>query len=100
MKKFLALLLALVMVLTLAACGGSEMPAPDSAPDGAVTYKVGICNYVDDASLNQIVENIRDRLAKLGQANNVNFEIFYDKRVQSRIYSSYAEHSKKHARKK
>ena len=27
-------------------------------------------------------------------------EIFYDKRVQSRIYSSYAEHSKKHARKK
>ena len=27
-------------------------------------------------------------------------EIFYDKRVQSRIYSSYAERSKKHARRK
>ncbi len=51
----------------------------EEAADGAVkTFKVGICNYVDDASLNQIVENIESQLATLGTENNVKFEIQYD----------------------
>ena len=33
MKKFLALLLALVMVMSLAACGGSDKPAETKAPE-------------------------------------------------------------------
>lgn len=77
MKKFIAAAVALCMTLSLTACGSSEQPAPEQNDNG-VTYKVGICNYVDDASLNQIVDNIRDRLAELGAAENVNFEIFYD----------------------
>ena len=32
MKKFFALLLAMVMVLSLAACGGKEAEAPAAAP--------------------------------------------------------------------
>ncbi|MBQ9228024.1 MAG: hypothetical protein IJ168_04250 [Eubacterium sp.] len=46
--------------------------------EGAATYKVGICNYVDDASLNQIVSNIKVQLDTLGKENNVAFEIVYD----------------------
>ncbi len=42
------------------------------------TFKVGICNYVDDASLNQIVDNIESRLEELGQVKGVSFEIEYD----------------------
>lgn len=69
-RKALALVLALCMVFTLCACsGGSE--------DGTV-YKIGICNYVDDASLNQIVENIQARLDEIGKQQGVSFEISYD----------------------
>ena len=79
-KKILSAALSLSMMLSLAACGGEKAPAgtQSSAPAGTTTYKVGICNYVDDASLNQIVDNIRDRLEELGKENNVAFEIFYD----------------------
>lgn len=41
-------------------------------------FKVGICNYVDDASLNQIVENIQSRLAEIGEEQGVTFDISYD----------------------
>ncbi len=44
----------------------------------AADYKVGICNYVDDASLNQIVENIQARLAEIGEEQGVEFEVDYD----------------------
>ena len=33
MKKLIALLLTLVMVFTLAACGGAAAPAPEAAPE-------------------------------------------------------------------
>ena len=56
MKKVISVLLALSLLLVLAACGSSN------PSDGAKTYKIGICNYVDDASLNQIVENIQSSL--------------------------------------
>ena len=72
MKKIFAFALcALLLLSALTACG---KPA---AQDG-VTYTVGICNYVDDASLNQIVENLRARLETIGEEKNVTFEILYD----------------------
>ena len=82
LKKFAAAAMALAMTLSLTACGkDEEQPSGTDCP-GAPTYdavyKVGICNYVDDASLNQIVDNIEERLEKLGAANNVKFDIFYD----------------------
>lgn len=78
-KNLLALGLASVMTMSLAACGETADAENQSAAagDGQV-FKVGICNYVDDASLNQIVENIENRLAELGTENNVTFEISYD----------------------
>ncbi len=58
----------------LAACAAVMMSGTVMAEE----YKVGICNYVDDASLNQIVENIENRLEEIGEEKGVTFEIFYD----------------------
>jgi len=66
MKKIICAIIAIAMLLCAAACA-----------EGA-TYKVGICNYVDDASLNQIVENIQNQLAAIGEEKGVTFEIDYD----------------------
>lgn len=70
MKKIISLILAVLMLTALVSCG--KEPKDDN------TFTVGICNYVDDASLNQIVDNIRARLDELGAANDVTFEILYD----------------------
>ena len=47
MKKFLALLLALTMVLSLAACGGNNTPAPTNAPVVDATDAPEAVTYVD-----------------------------------------------------
>lgn len=73
MKKIIALALTVIFTLTLFAACGSK-PAPD---DGK-TYTVGICNYVDDASLNQIVESIRAQLTAIGEEKDVSFRVLYD----------------------
>ncbi|MBR2258801.1 MAG: ABC transporter substrate-binding protein [Blautia sp.] len=44
----------------------------------AASYRIGICNYVDDASLNQIVENIQSRLDEIAGEEGVSFQIDYD----------------------
>lgn len=96
MKKLSAVVLAGVMAGSLAACGSAatteeapateeaaveetaeEAPAEEVATEGA-TYKVGICNYVDDASLNQIVENIEAQLDAIEKEKGVTFEVSYD----------------------
>ena len=69
-KKFFALALAGTMALSLAACGKES--------GGKNAYKIGICNYVDDASLNQINENIQARLKEIGDEKGVSFEIDYE----------------------
>ncbi|MBQ3865379.1 MAG: ABC transporter substrate-binding protein [Clostridia bacterium] len=79
MKKIIAAVLALAMILCLAACGTA--PASTSTSEshaGAKTYSIGICNFVDDASLNQIVENIQASLADLGKENGVTFNVKVD----------------------
>lgn len=93
MKKFGSLLLSTMLILGLTACGSDAGSASGSAAaDGAsgssaqssvvsgvgATYSIGICNYVDDASLNQIVDNIQTQLNALGEENGVTFEISYD----------------------
>ena len=86
MKKIIALVLALTLVFAFAACSGKDgnetsAPTASSAPEAtgaAVTYKVGICNYVDDASLNQIVDNIKAKLSSIESEKNVKFDIAYD----------------------
>ena len=80
-KRLLSFLMTSVMAVSLCACSTAGTGAtPDDGDDQASgkTYKVGICNYVDDASLNQIVSNIETRLDEIGAENNVTFEIEYD----------------------
>ena len=84
LRKVAALLMGATLVFGLTACGNSGAGA-SAGSDGAGTasadgtvYKVGICNYVDDASLNQIVDNIEAQLEELGEENGVTFEITYD----------------------
>ena len=50
MKKALALVLTLVMVFSMISLSSAEEKT---------SFKIGICNFVDDASLNQIIANIR-----------------------------------------
>lgn len=77
MKKIFAFVLSIIMAAAcMAACSPSN-PAPANDADGK-TVKVGICNYVDDASLNQIVENIQARLKEIGDEKGVAFDVFYD----------------------
>lgn len=80
-RKTLALICAVCTVFALCACGSAPSSAPAEAPapaEAAAVYKIGICNYVDDASLNQIVSNIESRLAELGEEHGVSFEVKYD----------------------
>lgn len=81
MKRFskpaLALMLAAVLfICSLVGCGKKAENAP--ATDGKKNYKIGICNYVDDASLNQIVASVKARLGALAAENNVTFDISLD----------------------
>ncbi len=73
-KKMISLVAALAMTASLAACSNSD----EMQETNGTTYKVGICNYVDDASLNQIVENIENQLAAIGREKGVTFDISYD----------------------
>ena len=69
MKKALALVLSLIMVFSVVSLASAEEKT---------SFKVGICNFVDDASLNQIIKNIRERLAEIEQEKGVTFEIAED----------------------
>ena len=51
---------------------------PVMAEEAKTEFTVGICNYVDDASLNQIVENIQERLGEIGEEKGVVFNVDYD----------------------
>lgn len=80
MKKLTALLLAAVMVLTMAACTSSEAPAADdsasaSASSDGKTYTVGVCQLVQHDALDAATQGFQDALAdKLGDAVTVNVQ--------------------------
>lgn len=67
-KKILAMATVTAMAALMTA--GTAMAADE--------YTVGICNYVDDASLNQIVANIQSRLAEISEEQGVTFNVSYD----------------------
>ncbi|MCQ2411651.1 MAG: ABC transporter substrate-binding protein [Sphaerochaetaceae bacterium] len=73
MKKLLAMAIVIcIAVASVFAAGSAE------ATNGQKTYKVGICNFVDDASLNQICDNIKAQLAAIETQKGVKIEIKYD----------------------
>ena len=79
MKKFVALLLALVMVLSLAACGGKEAASSSKIKIGMVTDTGG----VNDQSFNQGAWEGLQRLAE----EDPTFEVSY---LESKTDADYA----------
>ena len=67
MKKLISLILvAIFAIAAVTAC----TPAKQEN-----SYTVGICNYVDDASLNQIIANIKAQLGTIEKEKNVKIEV-------------------------
>ena len=69
MKKFIAMILSLVMTLSLAACGSSA-PAATEAP-AAETFKVAIIQQLDHSSLDEIRTAIETQLKALAAEKGV-----------------------------
>lgn len=73
-KKILSLLLTAAMTAAvMTGCASSEAGAGDGAGNSTV-YKVGIVQYVDDASLNQIVSAVQAELDAKGAELGVTFD--------------------------
>lgn len=73
-KKLLLALTALLAVLCMAGCGSKKAQDSEKSGDSTKTYKVGIVQYVDDASLNQIQKSVQDELDKKGKEAGVKFD--------------------------
>lgn len=102
LRNVFAMITAAAMTLSLAACSGqstassTSSASSDSSSSAAsessvssekstaseessgASYTIGICNYVDDASLNQIVENINARLAEIESEQGITINVKYD----------------------
>ena len=119
LRNVFAMITAAAMTLSLAACSGqstasstssassdsssfaasessvsSEKSTASEESSGA-SYTIGICNYVDDASLNQIVENINARLAEIESEQGITIEVKYDNcnadaNVMNQIIANFA----------
>ena len=69
MKKVLSFVLCVMMVLSMVSLAAAEEKA---------SFRVGICNLVDDPSLNQINDNIQAQLKAIAEEKNVDVEIRYE----------------------
>ena len=114
-----AMITAAAMTLSLAACSGqstassTSSASSDSSSSAAsessvssekstaseessgASYTIGICNYVDDASLNQIVDNINARLAEIESEQGITINVKYDNcnadaNVMNQIIANFA----------
>ncbi|MBQ5364544.1 MAG: ABC transporter substrate-binding protein [Spirochaetales bacterium] len=74
MKKTVVILMVLLLAVSFVFAGGSS----ETSKSGKKTYTVGICNFVDDASLNQICDNIRSELDEIARKRGVEIRIKYD----------------------
>lgn len=119
LRNVFAMITAAAMTLNLAACSGqstassTSSASSDSSSSAAsessvssekstasekssgASYTIGICNYVDDASLNQIVENINARLAEIESEQGITIEVKYDNcnadaNVMNQIIANFA----------
>ena len=119
LRNVFAMITATAMTLSLAACSGqstassTSSTSSDSSSSAAsessvssekstaseessgASYTIGICNYVDDASLNQIVENINARLAEIESEQGITINVKYDNcnadaNVMNQIIANFA----------
>ena len=76
-KRILSILMVMSLMATLVGCGKSasnEVTELDGeGTDVVAEYKVGIIQYVDDASLNQIVDNLEKQLDAIAEEKGVSF---------------------------
>ena len=75
MKKFLAVLVALTMLLSLTACGGSEKPAEAPAASGSEPFVVGVCQLVPHVALDAATQGFVDKLTELLGEGNVVIDV-------------------------
>ena len=76
-KRFFSILMVMAMTAALVGCGNKSAEdgeAKESTDAAGAVYKVGIIQYVDDASLNQIVTNLESQLDELSKEKGVTFE--------------------------
>ena len=119
LRNVFAMITAAAMTLSLAACSGqstassTSSASSDSSSSAAsessvssekstaseessgASYTIGICNYVDDASLNQIVENINACLAEIESEQGITINVKYDNcnadaNVMNQIIANFA----------
>ena len=74
MKKLICVILSLVMILSLTACGASEEA---QTPTG-YTYSVAIVQQLDHSSLDEIRTAIEAQLKALAAEQNIGIKISYD----------------------
>ena len=75
MKKAMVLLLALIMVLGLASCGGDDKGEGTSGEKKVL--KIGVIQLVKHDALDRAYEGFVDELAELGYVDGENIEIDY-----------------------
>ena len=80
MKKFLAIVLALVMILALAACGQpaaapTDAPAPDDQPE-APAYKVAMITDYGDITDESFNQNTYEGCKEFCDANGIDFKYY------------------------
>ena len=91
MEKLLSIFIIIALLLS-AGC----QPADDTPETDTSVYNIGICNYVDDASLNQIIANIESQLKVLAVKNGVTFNVKVvncnlDANVLSQIITNFSD---------
>lgn len=86
MKKAAAVFLTAALATGLCACAGTvTVPSVGDVGTQAqktgeeiTTYTIGIYNYLNDKTVDTVVENIRKQLEALGEENNVHFDVIYE----------------------
>ncbi len=88
MKKRIIVIAVLLFIALCVFAGGAKEEKSSS------TYRIGICNYVDDASLNQIVENIKKGISDIESKHGITIDVIEDNcnadaNVLSQIISNF-----------
>ena len=75
MKKLFALMMTLMMIVSLAACGGTDDNAAGDTQGGEdKVYNIGICQLVEHEALDAATEGFKAALTELLGADNVKFD--------------------------
>ena len=70
MKKLFALLMAAMMVLSMVACGTTEVKTPVDVAEGDGKYLIGICQFLPHPALDAATQGFKDAvIAGLGEEN-------------------------------